>query len=74
MLKVPPNAPKLDAIEQVWDELCETFFANRAFKSLDAWKDHVVVTLNTLELDLQTVGSIVSWPWIIGALMPSLIN
>lgn len=74
LLKLPPYAPELNPIEHLWDELREKFFHNRVFNSLDALEDHLVVALKSLELDPKTVGSIVSWPWIVGALMDSFMN
>lgn len=74
LLKLPPYAPELNPIEHVWDELREKFFHNRVFKSLDALEDHLSIALKTMELDPSTVGSIVSWPWIIGAFLTSFVN
>ena len=74
LLKLPPYAPELNPIEHVWDELREKFFHNRVFKSLDALEDHLVMALKTLECEPNTVGSIVSWPWIAGAFLTSLMN
>ena len=74
LLKLPPYAPELNPIEHVWDELREKFFHNRVFKSLDALEDHLAGALKTLEGDATTVGSIVSWPWIIAALLTSVMN
>lgn len=48
--------------------------SNRVFKSLDALEDHLAQALKTLEDNPDTVGSIVSWPWIIGALLTSFMN
>lgn len=74
LLKLPPYAPELNPIEHVWDELREKFFHNRVFKSLDALEDHLSMALKTMEFDHSTVGSIVSWPWIIGAFLTSFMN
>ena len=74
LLKLPPYAPELNPIEHVWDELREKFFHNRVFKSLDALEDHLLVALKTLEDNPNTVSSIVSWPWIMGALLTSFMN
>ena len=74
LLKLPPYAPELNPIEHVWDELREKFFHNRVFKSLDALESHLASALRTLELDPNTVGSIVSWPWIISAFINSFMN
>jgi transposase len=71
---LPPYAPELNPIEHVWDELREKFFHNRVFKSLDALGDHLARALKTLEDQPKTVASIVSWPWIIAALLTSLMN
>ena len=74
LLKLPPYAPELNPIEHVWDELREKFFHNRVFKSLDALEDRLSMALKTMEFDPGTVGSIVSWPWIIGAFLTSFVN
>jgi hypothetical protein len=74
LLSLPPYAPELNPIEHVWDELREKFFHNRVFKSLDALEDHLTLALKSLETDATTVASIVSWPWIMGALLASLMN
>ena len=71
---LPPYSPELNPIEHVWDELREKFFHNRVFKSLDALEDHLALALKTLEEEPNTVSSIVSWPWIIGALLTALMN
>jgi len=74
LLSLPPSAPELNPIEHVWDELREKFFHNRVFKSLDALEDHLALALKSLETDNTTVASIVSWSWIMGALLNSLMN
>jgi transposase len=66
-LKLPPYAPERNPIERLWDELCEKFFHNRAFKSLDALEDQLSRALRHLEENPKTVASIVSWPWIMDA-------
>lgn len=74
LLKLPPYAPELNPIEHVWDELREKFFHNRVFKSLDALEDHLVLALKTFEENPVTVRTIVSWPWIMAALLDSSMN
>lgn len=74
LLTLPAYAPELNPIEHVWDELREKFFHNRAFDSLDALEDQLALALNTLELDPGRISSIVSWPWIIAALIISFLN
>lgn len=43
-------------------------------KSLDALEDQLAVALKSLEADYNTVGSIVSWPWIMASFLTSLVN
>ena len=74
LLNLPPYAPELNPIEHVWEELREKFFHNRVFKSLDVLEDHLSMALKTMEFDPSTVGSIVSWPWVIGAFLTSFVN
>jgi hypothetical protein len=74
LLKLPPYAPELNPIEHVWDKLREKYFHNRVFKSLDALEDHLAKALKTMEDDAATVRSIISWPWIIAALLTSVMN
>ncbi len=69
LLSLPPYAPELNPIEHVWDELREKFFHNQAFDSLDALEDQLEIGLLALENDLPRVKSIVSWDWIINALL-----
>ncbi len=73
-LILPPYAPELNPIEHVWDELREKFFHNRVFKRLDALEDHLTLALKTFEEKPDKVGSIVSWPWIFGVFLTSLMN
>ena len=66
---LPPYAPELNPVEHIWDELKEKGFHNRVFSSLDALEDHLVDELRKLEDFPEVTRSIVSWPWIISALM-----
>ncbi len=74
LLTLPPYAPELNPIEHVWDELREKYFHNRVFKSLGALEDHLVAALKTCEQDPKTIASIVSWSWVVGALLDSFMN
>ena len=58
----------------MWDEVREKFFHNRVFQSLNALEQHLMRALQSLERHPGTIASIVSWPWIIGALLVSLLN
>ena len=74
LLPLPPYAPELNPIEHVWDDLREKFFHNRVFKSLNALEDHLSKALRAYEQDHTTIASIVSWLWIINALLITLMN
>jgi len=66
---LPPYSPELNPVEHIWDELREKGFHNRVFSCLDALEDHLVNELRKLEDAPEVTQSIVSWPWIINALM-----
>ena len=65
----PSYSPELNPVEHIWDELKEKGFLNRVFLSLDALEDHLVNELRKLENTPEVTRSIVSWPWIINAIM-----
>ena len=69
LLSLPPYAPELNPVAQVWDELREKQFHNHVFDSLDALEDHLEIALRDFELDVPRIQSIVAWPWIIDALL-----
>jgi len=56
LLNLPPYSPELNPVEHVWDELREKHFHNRAFESLDALEDQLIVGLLALEADRQTAN------------------
>ena len=66
---LPPYSPELNPVEHIWDELKEKGFHNRVFSSLDALEDHLVDELHKLENTTELTQSIVSWSWIINAIM-----
>lgn len=66
---LPPYSPELNPVEHIWDELKEKGFHNRVFSSLDSLENHLVDKLGQLENTPEITRSIVSWPWIINALM-----
>ncbi len=68
LLPLPPYAPELNPVEDIWDELREKHFHNRVFDSIDALEDHLEHALNQFESDPQRIRSIVAWPWIINSL------
>ena len=66
---LPPYSPELNPVEHIWDELKEKGFHNRVFRSLDILEDHLMDELRKLEDSPEITRPIVSWPWIINALM-----
>ena len=69
LLSLPPDAPELNPVEYIWDELREKFFHNKAFNSIDALEDQLQIGLLALENDQPRVHSIVAWDWIVNAYM-----
>ncbi len=65
METLPPYCPDLNPCENLWDEMRETFFHNRAFKSMEAVEDQLVAASRYYETSIDRVKSIASWPWII---------
>lgn len=51
LMRPPPYSPKLNPVENLWDELREKHFPNRLFGSLDAFEDQLEGALRTMELD-----------------------
>lgn len=54
-----PNAPELNPVGHLWDELREKAFANVLFNSLESLEDHMEVSLRAMELDIPRVHSTV---------------
>lgn len=69
LVSLPAYSPELNPVENLWDEVREKNFHNRVFDSQNALEDHLESALRNLEHDPQRVHSIVSWPWILNALM-----
>jgi transposase len=69
LLRLPPYSPELNPVEHLWDELREKAFHNRVFERIDALEEHLTIALRAMELDQPRVRSIVSWPWIMDALL-----
>jgi len=61
---LPPYSPELNPQEHLWDDLREKYFHNRAFDSLEALEDQLVVGLRALEEDHTRVKSIAGWEYI----------
>jgi hypothetical protein len=67
-LYLPPNAPELNPMENIWDELKEKNFTNLVFPSLNVLQEELIKGLRHLEENPQITKSIVQWPWIIAAI------
>lgn len=66
---LPSYSPELNPVEHIWDDLREKSFHNRIFDCFDSFENHLEKSLLDLENNKERVHSIVSWPWIINALM-----
>ena len=64
----PPNAPELDPVEHLWDELREKCFHNKVFSCLDVLEDDLAMGLLAMENTPEVVKPITNWPWIIDIL------
>ena len=62
---LPPYCPDLNPCENLWDEIRETFFHNRFFKSMEAVEDQLIIAAKHYEANSECVRSIASWDWII---------
>ena len=69
ILRLPPDSPELKPVENLWDELREKFFHNKAFDSIDALEDQLQAGLLELENDWPRVKSIVPRDSIVNSLM-----
>lgn len=65
---LPPYSPDLNPVENIWDDMRESFFHNLAFDSMDAVIDHLQVAALAYENNIERVHSISGWPWILSAL------
>ena len=68
METLPPYCPDLNSCENLWDDMRETFFHNRVFKSMNAVENQLVIASRYYETHPDTVKSIASWPWVISTL------
>jgi transposase len=69
LLSLPPYSPELNPVEHIWDDLREKEFHNKVFDSIDSLEDHLEKALHEMEDDHERIRAIVSWPWIMNALM-----
>ena len=68
LLTLPPYAPELNRVEHIWDALREKCFHNKAFASIEALEDDLVLGLMAMENTPALGQSIAAWPWIIDVL------
>ncbi|MGO9117304.1 MAG: transposase [Desulfomonilaceae bacterium] len=61
---LPPYSPELNPVEHIWEEICEKWFPNKVFKSLDAVESVLVDALQSLEQSQEKVASITGFNWI----------
>ena len=66
--KLPPYSPQLNPVENLWEEVREKHFKNKAFESMDAVEELLIEALLYLEENPQTITSITQFPWIISRL------
>lgn len=64
---LPPYCPDLNPVENIWDDMRETFFHNKAFDSMEAVESQLVDAALFYEGHPDIVKSISSWPWIMSA-------
>ncbi len=62
LLPQPAHSPELNPVEHIWEELREKHFHNRAFPSLDAVEETLIVGLNQLDKDPDRVRSMTYFP------------
>ena len=66
LLPLPPKAPELNPVEQVWQYLRQNFLSNRVFPSHAAIIDHCCEAWNALANAPWTIMSIGLREWIDG--------
>lgn len=65
---LPPYSPRLNPVENIWEEIREKFFDNFVFGSMDAVEDKLVEALLYLENNPKLVKSITGFEWIVNHL------
>jgi len=64
ILFLPPYSPQLNPVEHLWDEVREKFFANKAFKDIDAVEDNLMEGLTFMNKNSDTVRNLANFSWI----------
>ena len=65
LIEQPAYSPEVNPVEQVWDDLREKYFGNRAFPSLDALIEVLCKGLNELADDPERLRSLTGFPHIV---------
>ena len=63
LLPLPPACPELNAAENIWQYLRQTYLSNRVFDNADALLDHCCDAWNKLEAQPWTIMSIGLRDW-----------
>jgi len=64
ILFLPPYSPQLNPVEHLWDEIREKFFANKAFKDIDAVEDNLMEGLIFMNESSDIVKNLSNFSWI----------
>jgi transposase len=65
----PAYSPEVNPAECIWKHIRTNYgFKNKTFKSMQEVEDRLVVALSDLELDKDTVKSIMGFKWILDAI------
>lgn len=60
---LPPYSPELNPVEHLWDQIRERWFANHAFRSLDAVELQLVKALRHYLFSPEDLSSLTLFPW-----------
>ena len=61
---LPPYSPELNPQENIWDDMREKWFKNKAFKSMNDVEDQLTAACLFYEKSKEICKSISSFPWI----------
>jgi transposase len=62
LIPQPAYSPELNPVEHIWDELCEKYFHNRVFSSLDQLIEVLCQGLTDLSEDTKRLRSLTGFP------------
>jgi hypothetical protein len=64
LIKLPPRSPELNPSEQIWEELREKNFANKACRDLEEVEDTLCQGLNDLARNPEKLRSMTNFPYL----------